>query len=169
VLNRRSLFSVILLCAASAVALAQASGDVQATLRVSRVVVLADGTESHQSAEAAKPGDVLEYIAEYHNSSSHSVRQLAATLPIPDGTEYIADSALPGGVLASVDGTTFSAIPLKRRVVQPDGKVLEQPIPYREYRFLRWPAQGLGAGKTFQVGARARLSADKTAAVGRLH
>jgi hypothetical protein len=149
----------------SACAIAQAASDLTSTLRVSRIVLLEDGTESHQSADSAKPGDLLEYVAEYHNSSTHVIRQLAATLPIADGTEYIPASALPAGALASTDGSTFASLPLTRKAVQPDGKLVDQPIPYREYRFLRWPSQDLPAGKTLQVGARARLSTEpKTAA-----
>jgi uncharacterized repeat protein (TIGR01451 family) len=152
--------SLILLCVMSVCALAQAAGDLTTTLRVSRIVVLEDGTESHQSAAAAKPGDVLEYVAEYYNSSTHVIRQLAATLPIPAGTEYVPSSALPSGALASTDGSTFAPLPLTRKAVQSNGKLVDQPIPYREYRFLRWPAQDLPAGKTLQVGARAKLSTE---------
>lgn len=157
--------SLILLCVMSVCAFARDASDLTTTLRVSRIVVLENGTESHQSADAAKPGDVLEYVAEYYNNSTHVIRQLAATLPIPAGTEYVPSSALPGGALASTDGTTFGPLPLTRKVVQSNGKWVDQPIPYREYRFLRWPSQDLPAGKTLQVGARAKLSTEpKTAA-----
>jgi len=148
----------VLLCVMSACAFAQAMGDLSTTLRVTRIVPAADGTESHQPADAAKPGDVLEYVAEYHNNSAHVIRQLAATLPIPDGTELVPASALPAGALASTDGTHFAPMPLTRKVIETNGKLADQPIPYREYRFLRWPSQDLAAGKTLQVAARAKLS-----------
>jgi uncharacterized repeat protein (TIGR01451 family) len=150
--------SFMLLCVMSACAIAQATGDLSTTLRVSRIVPAADGTESHQSADSARPGDVLEYVAEYHNNSTHVIRQLAATLPIPDGTELVPASALPPGALASTDGTHFAPVPLTRKVIEATGKLVDQPIPYHEYRFLRWPAQDLAAGKTLQVAARAKLS-----------
>ena len=143
---------------------AQTAGGITATLRVSRIVILADGTESHQPAEAAKPADVLEYVAQFHNNSTHVIRQFAATVPIPDGTEYVASSALPVGAQASTDGTHFGPLPLTRKVVQPDGRLLDQPIPCRAYRFLRWPSQDLGAGQTLQVGVRARVASEPTAA-----
>ena len=147
----------------SGCALAQTASDVTTKLSVSRIVVLADGTESHQSADAATPGDVLEYVAEYHNSTTHVIRQLAATLPIPNGTEYIPATALPAGAQASIDGTTFAPVPLTKKVIQSNGRMIDQPIPYREYRFLRWPVQDLGAGKSLQVGARAKLSTEPAA------
>ena len=149
---------VIMLCGMSVCALAQTSGDLSTVLHVTRVVTQADGTESHQSADSAKPGDMLEYVAEYHNGSTQVIRQLAATLPIPDGTEFVPTSRLPAGALASTDGTHFAPMPLTRKVIEANGKRVEQPIPYREYRFLRWPSQDLAPGQTLQVGARARLS-----------
>ncbi len=163
-LTRSRRRSFMLLCVMSACALAQAASDITTTLRVSRIVMLADGTESRQSAEAARPGDVLEYVAEYRNSSTHVIRQLAATLPIPDGTEYVPSSALPPGARASTDGTNFAPLPLTRKVVQSSGRLVDQPVPYREYRFLRWPSRDLGAGQTLQVGARATLSTEPKAA-----
>jgi uncharacterized repeat protein (TIGR01451 family) len=153
---------LVLLGVMSACAFAQASGDLSTTLRVSRIVAAADGTESHQSADAARPGDVLEYVAQYHNNSSHLIRQLAATLPIPEGTELVPTSALPPGALASTDGTHFAPVPLTRKVIETNGKLVDQPIPYREYRFLRWPSQDLAAGATLQVAARAKLSNEPT-------
>ena len=150
--------SFVLLHLVSGCAFAQATGDLSTTLRVSRIVPAADGTESHQSADSARPGDVLEYVAEYHNNSTHVIRQLAATLPIPDGTELVPASAVPAGALASTDGTHFAPLPLTRKVIEPSGRRVDQPIPYREYRFLRWPSQDLAPGKTLQVGARAKLS-----------
>jgi uncharacterized repeat protein (TIGR01451 family) len=144
----------------SACAFAQATGDLSTTLRVSRIVTAADGTQSHQSADSARPGDILEYVAEYHNNSGHVIRQLAATLPIPEGTELVAASALPAGALASTDGTHFAPVPLTRKVIAATGKLVDQPVPYSEYRFLRWPSQDLAAGKTLEVAARAQLSAE---------
>jgi uncharacterized repeat protein (TIGR01451 family) len=144
----------------SACVLAQAGGDLSTTLRVSRIVTAADGTQSHQSADSARPGDILEYVAEYHNNSAHVIRQLAATLPIPEGTELVAASASPAGALASTDGTHFAPVPLTRKVIEASGKLVDQPVPYSEYRFLRWPARDLTAGTTLEVVARARLSAE---------
>ncbi|MBS0416961.1 MAG: hypothetical protein JSR66_04565 [Proteobacteria bacterium] len=148
--------SFALLTVMSAWAAAQPA-DLSSTLRVSRIVVTADGSEVRRSADSAGPGDVLEYVAEYHNNSTHVIRQLAATLPIPDGTELLPTSALPAGALASTDGTHFSVVPLTRKALQADGKLVDQPIPYREYRYLRWPPRDLFAGQSLQVAARARL------------
>ena len=152
----------ILPCVMSVCALARASGDLSTALHVTRIVMQSDGTESNEPANSAKPGDVLEYVAEYHNGSTHVIKQLAATLPIPNGTEYVPTSALPADALASTDGTHFSRVPLTRKVIEASGKLLDQPIPYREYRFLRWPPQDLAAGKTLQIAARVKLSTERS-------
>jgi uncharacterized repeat protein (TIGR01451 family) len=168
VLIRNGVRTFVVLCVVSACAFAQAADDVYTNLRVSLVVGMPDGTESHLTAQGAKPGDVLEYVAEYHNGANHPVHKLAATIPIPAGTEYVPDSAQPATALASVDGSKYAPIPLTRRVRQA-GKVVERPIPYKEYRFLRWPIQDLRGGQTLKFSARATLpaSAPAVAAVAR--
>jgi uncharacterized repeat protein (TIGR01451 family) len=158
VLYQKKLRCLALSLLLSVCAFAQAAGEIQSSLQVSRVVAQADGTEAHQSADKARPGDLLEYVAQYRNTTLSPIRQLVPTLPIPTGMEFIPDTALPAGALASIDGSNFSPIPLKRRVVDASGKLVDEAVPYREYRFLRWPAQDLAPGKTLQFGARARMS-----------
>jgi hypothetical protein len=47
-----------------------------------------------------------------------------------------------------------------RPVKQPDGTVIQQPVPWSEYRALRWSVGDLDAGKSVTVSARARLGAN---------
>ena len=146
------------------IALAQGSGDVASTLYVKRISVNAEGKEVAEQARSAKPGDVLEYVADYTNRGKNTAKSLEATLPIPAGTEYLPDSARPAPSLASADGTTFLQLPLKRKVRQADGTLVEQPLPYAQYRFLRWPARDLGAGKNLLYSTRVKVLADATPA-----
>jgi len=139
---------------------AQSADDVSSTLVVNRVVTQADGKETKEPAKTAKPGDLLEYVAEYRNTGKTPAKKLEATLPIPSGTEYVPDSAKPAGAWASLDGNTFEPMPLKRKVKQTDGKLVEELIPYVEYRFLRWPAQDLPAGQSLKYSVRAKLPAE---------
>jgi len=113
--------------------------------------------EKRLPAEKAKPGDVLEYVAAYHNQSKHGVSGLKATLPVPQGLVFIADSPRPRHALASLDGKLFQKIPLKRRVKQSDGSWKQVLVPFEEYRFLRWNIGRLDAGATEKVSARMRL------------
>jgi hypothetical protein len=41
--------------------------------------------------------------------------------------------------MASLDGSAFAAVPLKRTVTR-GGKPVEEQVPYREYRAIRWLA-----------------------------
>ena len=117
----------------------------------------AQGVDTFGSADKSKPGDVLEYRALYANTSPTTVNNLQATLPIPGGTDLIADTAKPSGAEASLDGKVYAAIPLKRQVEQADGTTVTELVPYSAYRFLRWTVHELKAGKDISVSARVRL------------
>src|SRR4051812_41831214 len=96
---------------------------VVANLTAARVVVQADGKEALASADRARPGDLLEYRVDYHNTTRASINDVVATLPVPqNGVEYIPGSESPANALASIDGKTFAALPLKRAVKMPNGR-----------------------------------------------
>ncbi len=123
-------------------------------------VVVQGGKEMETSADRAKPGDVIEYRVEYRNTSKNGVANVIATLPVPaNGVEYILDTDAPRGATASVDGETFAPIPLMRTVTLPSGRKAMQPVPFSEYRYLRWSLGGLPAEAQKRVSARVRLIA----------
>lgn len=132
-------------------------------LEARKVVRAADGKETFAPAETAKPGDVIEYVATYRNSGKQPIRNLEATLPIPQNTELVDGSARPAGAKASVDARTFADMPLKRRVVR-DGKTVEETVPTREYRSLRWYAAELPGDKVATYTARVKVLDDVTPA-----
>jgi len=136
-----------------------ADSAVIANLTASRVVVQADGKETLAAADRARPGDVIEYRVDYHNTSRSGVGDVVATLPVPAvGVEYIPGTDMPSGALASTDGRTFAAIPLKHAVKLPNGRTEMQPIPVSEYRFLRWSLGSLDVNAHKSVSARVRLT-----------
>jgi uncharacterized repeat protein (TIGR01451 family) len=140
------------------------NGDLVAVLEVKKVVSNGDGTEFMVPGDSAKPGDILQYSAIYRNQGKKSVKKVEATIPIPDGTEYLPSSAKPSGARASADGQSFQVIPLRRKVKGPDGKEQAQLISYGEYRFLRWYPGDLAPGKEARFVLRARVLADESAA-----
>jgi uncharacterized repeat protein (TIGR01451 family) len=142
----------------------RASGDVSVVLTAQRVSVV-DGKETKSAAEQARPGDVIEYRAEYKNDGAAPVKQLAATLPVPNGMEYLPRTAAPQALRASLDGKTYEPVPLKRRVRLADGREVLRDVPPSEYRFLRWSLGTLGARQTRAVAARVRVSPLQIAAV----
>jgi uncharacterized repeat protein (TIGR01451 family) len=133
-----------------------AKAGVETRLEARKVTRLPDGRENIVDADTAKPGDVIEYVVTYRNSSKEAVRNFQATLPIPQATEYIERSAKPAAAKASVDAQTFEAMPLKRKAYR-DGRDVEEAIALREYRYLRWTEPELGPGKSLTYTARVRV------------
>jgi uncharacterized repeat protein (TIGR01451 family) len=153
--------ALVALLAFATLASAQSAGPVETRLEASKVERAADGRERLVPAQAVKPGDVIEYTASYRNTGSQAVHDLDATLPIPANTEFVAGSAKPAGAKASLDGRAFAAMPLKRRVMR-GGKPVEEDVPLREYRYLRWHVAQLGAGKSVSFDARVKVIEDET-------
>ena len=123
-------------------------------------VVTENGKEVLQAAETAKPGEILLESVTYTNRSKNAVTKLEATLPIPLNTEFQLNSNKPSAAraAASIDGTTFRTMPLKRKVTQANGVEVEQLVPANEYRFLRWYPSELAAGKSVTYSARFKIS-----------
>jgi uncharacterized repeat protein (TIGR01451 family) len=150
----------VLATAVATVARAQsAPGPLESRLDARKVVVEA-GNERLVDAKDAKPGDVIEYVATYRNTGKEPIRDLQATLPIPAATEWLPGTARPAGALASLDGQSFAATPLKRKVKR-GAQDVEEEVPLREYRALRWRLAELGAGKSVTYTARVRVVDDR--------
>ncbi len=147
-------------------ATAHAGSDVTVTLAAQRVSVT-HGKETFSPAAQVKPGDLVEYRATYTNAGDQPARQLLATLPVPAGMEFIGRTAAPAKLEASLDGRTFAAVPLTRRVLQADGREIVRPVPAAEYRWLRWTLGTLGSKAARTVSARMRVQSVPMAAATR--
>lgn len=150
----KSMAVAALLAAASAHA--QRANPIEVNLESRRVVLAADGKETFAPATTAKPGDVIEYVATYRNTAKSPVSGLEATVPIPPNTEFVSGSARPAAAKASVDSRTWGDMPLKRKVIR-DGREVEEQVPLRDYRYLRWFPGQLGADKSMTFTARVRV------------
>jgi uncharacterized repeat protein (TIGR01451 family) len=155
---RAALIAALAACAPGA--FAQQANALETRLEARKVVATADGKEAYAPADQARPGDVIEYVATYRNTTRQPVRNLDATLPIPAETEFLPDTDKPAGARASLDGTTWGAMPLKRTVKR-DGRDVEEAVPARDYRFLRWHTDTLGAEKSAAFTARVRVIDDR--------
>jgi uncharacterized repeat protein (TIGR01451 family) len=133
-----------------------AKAEVKVTLVASKIMK-SNGAEIQQSGQTAKPGDTIEYVAEYRNTDKSAVRNVVATLPVPAGTEYVPDTESPRPALASTDGTHFSAIPLKRTVRNASGQPTEELVPYSEYRTLRWDLGAISGDGSKTIKARVKV------------
>lgn len=147
------LLGILMACGA---AFAADTSPVEVSLHAFQVVANQGGKLAPTTE--ARPGDVIEYQVTYHNTGKQPARQVAATLPVPDGgMAYQDGSASPGAFQASVDGVHFSAPPLKREIVR-DGHRVSESVPPAEYRFLRWNIGDLAPGQSQTVHARMRLA-----------
>jgi len=72
------------------------------------------------------------------------------------GMAYVAGSAAPAKVMASLDGKQYAPVPLTRTVDR-DGKHVTETVPVAEYRFLRWQLGELAPGRSATVSSRMRL------------
>ena len=115
-----------------------------------------DGKPTSKLVTKVKPNDVIEYRATYTNNTSGKIKNLAATLPIPVETLFLAKSE-PENAQASTDGTNFAPMPLKRK----EGNQMVN-VPLKDYRALRWTIAELPAGKSVTVSAQTRINSDKT-------
>ena len=123
-----ALFAIALTAAAS-VGVAPASaqtapkGPVAISLTAQKVTKDAEGREQLKPADRALPGEVVQYDALYKNTSKDGIKNLAPTLPIPAGLEFLPETVSPMPAFASVDGRTFTPFPLVRKVTKPDGTI----------------------------------------------
>ena len=148
---------VAILAGIAVLPFASAADDVvHTTLQAHKVVVGADGRERLVAAETAKPGDVIEYVVTSRNTGRETVRNLQATLPIPGNTELIEGSARPATAKASLDAQRFDDMPLMRGVMR-NGREAVEPVPAREYRYLRWSTPELAAQRSLTFAARVRV------------
>jgi uncharacterized repeat protein (TIGR01451 family) len=152
-----SLFCLVTSLLVTASAGAQAPA-VTSVLQASRID-LVDGKPVRKPAESGKPGDVIEYAGTYRNAGKTAVEKLAATIPVPAGTTFVASSFEPAGAQASTDGVRFAAMPLTRSVRQPDGTTRQEPVPLADYRFVRWDLGTLPASAERVVRLRVRIDA----------
>jgi uncharacterized repeat protein (TIGR01451 family) len=119
-----------------------------------KVLKDAKGVEQLVDAASVKPADIIEYHVTYTNISSKPVRGVVAELPIPEGLEYQALSAKPArDVLLAAKDVAYAKEPLVRK--RADGK--SEPVPYSEYRRVRWNLGVLAPGAAVDVYARAKV------------
>jgi len=151
---------VILSLALTSSILAQAP-DVRVEL-IGKRVVFTDGKESLVSADKAGPGDVIQYESVYRNTGKAAAKNVAATVPIPQGMALVTDSAKPAAEQASLDAKDFGPVPLTREVKNDAGLMEKQPVPLGQYRALRWTLPELAPGETATFVLRVRLLTNAT-------
>jgi len=128
--------------------------------KITTVLLQGKSEERRDAAKAIKPADIIEYRANYKNTSAKELRGVQAVLPVPSGMTIDLNSAKPLPVQASSDGRQFYPVPLTRQVRAADGQLKTVNVPLSEYRALRWSLGALAAGASREVVLRARVNAN---------
>lgn len=117
------------------------------------------GREVLVDASSVLPNDVIEYRAVYRNVSSGALKRISAALPLPEGLEYLPNSAQPkkGVQFAGAAANVYGPEPLQRTLA--NGRT--EALPYNEYRQVRWAIDELAPGAEVVVVARARVESVK--------
>lgn len=140
--------------------LAKEKKDLDITLKAHRVVRSASGDEQLSDSPSAKPGDVVQYTAVFHNNSAHPLDKVSPTIPVPAGMIYQPEAKLPAPSEASVDGKHFEPIPLRRTHRLADGRQVVVEVPTSAYRALQWRAGEISPGAEYVAAMRVRVLAD---------
>ena len=149
------LFWTIVLAGTKVFAADTQSVDVR--LQAFQVVVKDKGDEKLVPATDADVGDTIEYQVTYRNQGKSTAQAVAATLPVPEGAmSYLAGTAAPMAVQASLDGNKFAPLPLTREVVRKGLRIVER-VPVADYRFLRWDLGDLAPGQAVTVSSRMKV------------
>lgn len=152
-------FSVV--CFAGLVGCANVSAQTPAvsSILTASIVSVVNGNTVKKPAVDAKPGDVIEYSTTYANNSKAPVERMLASIPIPEGTTLLDQTAVPANAAASLDAVTFSAIPLMRTIKSSTGSIRMEPVPLGEYRAVRWALPTMAADQKATVSVNVRVNA----------
>jgi uncharacterized repeat protein (TIGR01451 family) len=146
---------IALLLSALAVCNLLFAADLETKLTAARVT--GSGTaEQFSDAATAAPGDTIRYTATFTNTTAKPLREVSATLPIPQNLELTLASVKPAAADGSTDGTTF--VPLAR-LLKPksEGGLGVAPAAIRA---LRWAPREIAPSASFSVEARAKVSSN---------
>ena len=79
-----------------------------------------------------------------------------AHVALADADGAGADGRRPAKAQASLDGRAFADMPLRRKTTR-NGQAIEESVPCREYRAIRWDAGDLAAGGSLPFTIRVRV------------
>ena len=109
------------------------------------VVETEDDKETLKEASKVEPEQLVEYQMTYVNKGEASINGLTVVGPVPEGTEYVSDTAnadVSSLLKVSIDGgKTFESEPVIRQETKSSGEVVEKVVPPTEYTHLQWKAE----------------------------
>jgi uncharacterized repeat protein (TIGR01451 family) len=133
-----------------------AFGQVKVDLKQFKVVDT-NGKQELLAVEKTKPGDVVEYVATYHNVGKAAVKNVVGTVPVPNGMEYVPDQNTKAPDMAAAADGKFAPVPLKHKVMR-NGVQVEEVLPYSAYRSLQWKLGTMMPDQKIELKARVKLA-----------
>ncbi len=116
-----------------------------------------DGTEALTERAEVKPGEVIHYALSHENTTDTEMQGLIIAAPVPEGLTLTTDGAstsvpavfeVQADLDPELEGLEWSTLPAMRKVVDPDGTLREEELPFEEVRAVRWSlSEGLEAGE----------------------
>lgn len=138
------------------------AGPLSASLAVQSVEVEEGGKETLSSAEAAAPGDLLQYTGRYSNVSPEPLPGLVINGPIPANTSFVKAGLAVSHKAAFevlIDGEPWQGLPAYKTVSLPDGTQNRVEAEASDYRQVRWRlADALAPGATLVTVYRVQVN-----------
>lgn len=137
--------SISAIAVATIVGSAAAEGKLKSELDAFVVSLAEDGRETLTQTEEIFPGETVEYVLTYSNSTEVPLSGLVVTAPVPASTTFVAGSAKANTAAmfeVSIDEGQNWATPPLVRVLETG----EQIVPASEYDLVRWVPDSAIAG-----------------------
>lgn len=142
--------ALLLTLATGAFAAPQVSLQVTAEKDITETNAQGEQVTRRVVAEDTVPGDVLFYTIRYSNSGTEAARNVQVNNPIPDATEYQANSAWGDGaeIVFSIDGGKSFKKPssLTYQVTGRDGTQEDRQAAPEQYNAIRWTIEEIIPG-----------------------
>jgi len=149
-ISKVGFITLLLTLAMNAFAAPQVSLEVTAEKDVTETNEQGEQVTRRVIAADTVPGDVLFYTIRYSNSGSEAARSVQVNNPIPDGTEYQANSAWGDGaeILFSIDGGASFKKPssLTYQTTGRDGAQENRQAAPEQYNAIRWTIEEIAPG-----------------------
>ncbi len=88
--------------------------------------------------KSVKPDDIVEYVIKVSNPTDKTFKDVFVKAPIPKGTEFIENSNTEGALFSIDGGKTYNKPPIKYKVKEKDGKVVEKVATPDMYTNIGW-------------------------------
>jgi uncharacterized repeat protein (TIGR01451 family) len=142
----------------------QQGGSVRITISDELVLAPDDSRQGQLQRDTAgnlvtRPGDIIRYTLTATNGGAESAHEVEIVDPIPEGTEYLAESAKGSEmtITYSIDGGHyFQPTPIMEDFRKPDGTLVRRPVPLARYTHIKWRVdnpipEGLSVSATVTV------------------